>query len=81
MLIVSSDYSLVLTLTALTSFQINSCDGSTDLVSFSISLQTERPMKIEIVFDPAKQPLVNRVAAPAATSSTVAAAGGGGGAR
>ncbi|KIM27997.1 hypothetical protein M408DRAFT_24036 [Serendipita vermifera MAFF 305830] len=39
-------------------------------------------MKIEIVYDPAKQPLVNRVAAPkAAPASTVAAAGGSGGAR
>lgn len=37
-------------------------------------------MKIEIVYDPAKQPLVNRVAAAAkpAATSTVAAAGGGG---
>ena len=36
-------------------------------------------MKIEIVYDPAKQPLVNRVAAPkAAPTSTVAAAGGSG---
>jgi len=43
----------------------------------------KRPMKIEIVYDPAKQPLVNRVAAPKAApvASTVAAAGGGGGAR
>jgi len=39
----------------------------------------KRPMKIEIVYDPAKQPLVNRVAAPkAAATSTVAAAGGSG---
>jgi len=47
----------------------------------------KRPMKIEIVFDPAKQPLVNRVAAPKGgaktgpAASTVAAAGGGGGVR
>jgi hypothetical protein len=58
----------------------------TNAVPF-FTLQTERPMKIEIVFDPAKQPLASRVApskvaartGPAA--STVAAAGGGGGAR
>ncbi|KAG8822730.1 hypothetical protein FRC19_005348 [Serendipita sp. 401] len=42
----------------------------------------KRPMKIEIVVDPAKQPLANRVAAaaPAPASATVAAAGSGGGA-
>jgi hypothetical protein len=40
-------------------------------------------MKIEIVYDPAKQPLVNRVAAPKAApaASTVAAAGGSGSTR
>ncbi|KAG8818737.1 hypothetical protein FRC17_010723 [Serendipita sp. 399] len=43
----------------------------------------KRPMKIEIVVDPAKQPLASRVAAaaPAPAASTVAAAGSGGGAQ
>jgi hypothetical protein len=63
-----------------TFFSISSITAPTDPALYPLRFSTERPMKIEIVFDPAKQPLVNRVAAPkaAAAPSTVAAAGGAG---
>lgn len=49
-------------------------DKTTD--SGTLHLSLERPMKIEIVFDPAKQPLVNRVAAAAKPVAAAAATGG-----
>ena len=62
------------------------CGHQTDHDLFSpnrattLSPDTERPMKIELILDPTNQPLVNRVAPAAQGKAATKSAGGAGGA-